>query len=197
MTKEKKVRKVATGARYAVDNPNNLSRQELAAVVRRASKAANQRLRDVEKEVREGREEGKGEAYAYMERVLADENRNRFKERTAKMTIQELRQEYSRVITYMNWKSSTKLGRMELAHSKYEKYVEKGYQGTEDDFTTQCRKLWSKAMVSKFGSDVIYAVFTSGNSDLMEEWMNRADNIEDEDAATAGKELLKVLRKIL
>ena len=188
-------KKVSTGARYAVDNLNNLSRQELAAVVRRASKAANQRLRDIEKEVREGREEGKGEAYAYMERVLAVENRNRFKERTSKMSIQELRQEYSRVITYLNLKSSTKTGRAELSTSKFKAYQKRGYKGTEDEFKKQARKLWADAMVSKFGSDVIYAIFTSGNQRLINKWLEKADRIDEENAETAGKNILAILRE--
>ncbi len=195
MAKKEKSFRVPDASRFVVDDPSRLTQQELAAVVRRASKAANQRLRDVEKAVKEGKEETKGEAYAYMERVLANEGRTRFKERTTTMTVQQLRQEYKRVITYLDLKSSSAGGRAELGYKKWQAYKKRGYDGSEESFKELCRKLWSKEMVSKYGSAVIYEVVTSGDKQLYSEWSRKADNLEAEDSMTAGKALLDVLRK--
>lgn len=182
-------------SRYEVENPNKLTKTEMAAVVRRASKAANQRLRELERNVREGKEETKGEAYAYMERLLADQQRNRFKERTASMTIQELRQEYKRVTSFLSMKSSTAKGRAELSYAKFKSYSKRGFVGSEDEFKDIARKLWAKHVVDKYSSQTIYEVITSGSDKLIKEWMEKADDIDAQDSKTAGKELLAVLRE--
>lgn len=150
-------------ADYALKNFSRATRADLQAAVRKAAKAANQRLLRLE---RHGETRG---AYKIAQRFFKDTGRRRYKERPEKLTYNELQKEYKALRSFLSAKSSTIQGAREISYKRYETAVSKGYGGTFSQFELDVRKAFTKITEGLFSSDVIYEALTGGNIDILDE----------------------------
>lgn len=146
---------------YDIGDPTQAGQSELAAAVRRAAKAANQRLLRLE---RAGYTSG---IYAQAMYDLVD--RKRFKENTKKLSLNQLRHEYRILRSFLSAKTSTIQGRRDTIMKRYSTAQEKGFSGTLEEFEFTVTKYFADAVESLFSSDVIYSSITSGDTDVIDE----------------------------
>ena len=160
-------------ADYALKNFSRATRADLQAAVRKAAKAANQRLLRLE------RADRKAGAYRIAQKYFEDTGRNRYKERVNKLTYNELQKEYKALRSFISAKSSTVQGAKEIDYKRYMTAVAKGYDGTLDQFELDVRKAFTKITEGLFSSDVIYKALTGGNLDILDETVKQfEDSIE-------------------
>lgn len=171
-------------ADYALNNVSRATREDLQSAVRKAAKAANQRLLRLE---RADRTTG---AYKIAQKFFKDTGRNRYKERPNKLTYNELQKEYEALRSFLSAKSSTVQGAMEISFKRYQTAISKGYGGTFDQFELDVRKAFAKLNESLFSSDVIYKALTAGNVDILEETAKQFKNNKNR-----GKALLIYMRR--
>lgn len=149
-------------ADYSRGNPNTLSTAELREAVRKAAKAANQRL---------VRLEHRGYTKGVYERAmnnLVSTGRRRFKENTAKLTQAELRREYVALRDFISAKTSTVQGHRDTVEKRYQTAVGYGYTGTLDEFELEVERAFSKSDESLYSSNVIYQALTTGRLNVIE-----------------------------
>lgn len=157
-------------ADYALKNFNRATRADLQAAVRKAAKAANQRLLRLERH-----DETRG-AYQIAQKYFKDTGRHRYKERTSKLTYNELQKEYKALRSFISARSSTIQGALEIEKKRFETAKSKGYGGTFEQFKFDIVKAFSKLNESLFSSDVIYESVTGGNLDILEETAKQFHN---------------------
>lgn len=173
-------------ADYALSNFSRATRADLQAAVRKAAKAANQRLLRLE------RHEKTTGAYQIAQKYFKDTGRRRYKERTEKLTYNELQKEYKALRSFISAKSSTIQGAMEISEKRYQTAIAKGYKGTFKQFELDVRKAFAKLNESLFSSDVIYEALTSGNFDILDE---TAKQFQDSNKMQGQALLLYMKRK--
>lgn len=159
-----------TWADYAVRDFKRATRVDLQAAVRKAAKAANQRLLRLE---RADRTTG---AYKIAQKYFKNTGRNRYRERVDKLTYNELQKEYKALRSFISAKSSTVQGAKEIAYKRYMTAVSKGYGGTFSQFELDVRKAFTKITEGLFSSDVIYKALTGGNLDILEETVKQFED---------------------
>ena len=157
-------------ADYALNNFSRATRADLQAAVRKAAKAANQRLLRLE---RADRTTG---AYKIAQKHFKDTGRKRYKERVDKLTYNELQKEYKALRSFISAKSSTVQGAKEIAYKRYQTAVSKGYGGTFDQFELDVRKAFTNITEGLFSSDVIYKALTGGNLDILDETVKQFED---------------------
>lgn len=144
---------------YDIGDINTATATQLQAAVRKAAKAANQRLVRLEKA---GKTRG-----IYQTAMGALEGRKRFKERPNKLTLPQLRREYANLRTFLSSKSSTVSGQSDIDEKRYQTAVNRGYKGTIDDFYTDINRLYNKENEKLFSSEVIYQAILTGQTDIV------------------------------
>lgn len=165
-------------ADYDKGDPNKLSRDQLIAVVRRSAKAANQRLLRFEKA---------GLTTGMYRSAMADlAGRRRYKERPEKLSLSQLRHEYTLLRSFLSAKTSTVQGRRDTILKRYATAVEKGYKGDLGDFEADVERYFSKANEALFDSNVIYTAIVTGTTSLL-------DRITQEQAQLSQKDKGKAL----
>ena len=175
-----------TWERYKLKTPlYQASEAELKAAVKKAAKAANQRLVRLE---RGGFTKG---LYAATMKELGQSDRRRFKENPAKMSIPELRTEYQRLRSFISAKTSTVVGRKGVDYMRYQTAVDRGFKGTMEEFYTAVEKFYTSTTESLYGSETIYEAIISGDTDDIEEMIRIANETKDD----PGKVLLTLLRR--
>lgn len=172
-------------ADYALKNFSRATRADLQAAVRKAAKAANQRLLRLE---RHGETSG---AYKIAQRFFKDTGRRRYKERTDKMTYNELQKEYKALRSFISVKSSTIQGANEIGHKRYLTAVSKGYGGTFDQFELDVRKAFTKITEGLFSSDVIYEALIGDSLDILDETVKQFENSSE----LRGQALLTYMKR--
>lgn len=141
------------------------SAEDLRRVVRRAAKAANQRLLRRE---RAGRTKG---VYAGTIAALGRLGRVRFaesKSRLDKMSINELRHEYVMLRDWLNAKTSTLQGLKASDDKRYQTAKERGFTGTLEEWNDIANRFFTKEMEGYYSSDILYQMATQGNIDLVD-----------------------------
>ena len=141
------------------------NRSDLIPVVRKAAKAANQRLLRRE---RAGRTKG---VYAGIMAELGRLDRRRFiesKKRLDKMSINELRHEYVMLRAWLSAKTSTLQGLRAADDKRYQTAKERGFTGTQEEWNDIASRFFTKEMESYFSSDILYQMATQGNTDLVD-----------------------------
>lgn len=149
-----------TWADYDIGDPSQAGQEELSAAVRRAAKAANQRLLRLE---RAGHTKGIYENAMY---VLV--NRRRFKERTEKLSLNALRHEYKILRSFLSAKTSTVQGRQDTIDKRYKTAQEHGFSGSLEDFEFAVTKYFANNVESLFSSDIIYQAITGGQTGIID-----------------------------
>lgn len=154
------------------------SAEDLRRVVRRAAKAANQRL--VRRE-RAGRTKG---VYAGAIAALGRLGRRRFaesKSRLDKMSINELRHEYVMLRNWLSAKTSTLQGLKTSDDKRYQTARERGFTGTLEEWNDIASRFFSKEMEGYFSSDILYQMATQGNADLVDRILQDAKESKQPD----------------
>ena len=161
---------------------------DLRPIVRRAAKAANQRLLRLE---RAGYTKG---IYSITQKRLAQSGRRRFKERTKSMDIAQLRTEYARLRDFLSAKSSTISGKLAIDKKRYQTAVALGFEGDIEEFADLSNRLWTENIEKLYSSDVIYDILISNDDDEINRIIEKSQSLEYIDEKTKGKNLLEHLR---
>lgn len=177
---------------YAPGNkaPRSYSEEELKGIVKRAAKAANTRLRTLEKK---GLAD-KVPAYKSISGILKME-RPRFKESTAKMTKEELTKEFLKLREFMGMKTSTMTGYKEWNENKVQAARNMGFTGTPEELAYLFNRYMTEKNEALFGSDIIYQAIVSNNIDKLElEQIGKEYQANLEKDISRGERLLQLYR---
>lgn len=144
---------------YAPKGPNATSytREELEQIVRRASGAANRRLKRLEEA---------GETKGIYKRALGmleTQGRTKFSGAVKSMTRNELVAEYLRLRDFLSSKTSTKQGIKEWKRNVYESLEDRGFTGSQEELSELFDKYMTKELEAALGSDVVYTLLQSDN----------------------------------
>ena len=172
-------------------DPNQLTKQELVQVIRKAAKAANQRLRALEKS--DVINTAKTGAYKYAQSQMPGKIKPRFNERpkeTADRTA--LKHQYLQLREFMTMKSSTVTGVRAIKDARYQTAVQRGFRGTQEQWDMAVQKFFTKTAEKLFDSDKIYDAITGNNADVLEDII-AADR---DDQTSKGQALLDYVRRI-
>lgn len=149
-----------TWADYDIGDPSQAGQQELSVAVRRAAKAANQRLLRLERA---------GHTKGIYENAMYDlVNRKRFKERTDKLSLNALRHEYKILRSFLSAKTSTVQGRQDTIDKRYKTAQDHGFSGSLEDFELAVTKYFAGNVESLYSSDIIYQAITDGKTDIID-----------------------------
>lgn len=177
---------VANWANYDIGDPKTVPRADLEAVVRKAAKAANQRLLRLE---RAGATTG-----VYMSAMQdLGLDRRRFKERPHKLSIAELRHEYASLRSFLSAQTSTLQGRRKRLGKIYDTLVARGYKSSYDNAMFDLEKAFTEHIEQYFDSKTIYDAVVKGNIDLLETLVNKQDEIRA--APDRGRALLDYMHQ--
>lgn len=154
---------------YAPGNkaPRMYSEDELRGIVKKAAKAANTRIRTLEKK---GLTQ-KSPAYQYIasEKHGLGMERPRFKESTVKMSRAELNKEFLKLREFMLKKTSTVTGYRDTVEKKVQKAREMGFTGTPEELSELFDRFWTEENEKLYGSEVLrQAIYSRQVSDLQE-----------------------------
>ena len=160
------------------------NRSDLIPVVRKAAKAANQRLLRLE---RAGMTNG---VYARISGQLAQLGRRRFAEsagRLKNMSLQDLRHEYVLLRDWLSAKTSTVQGKKNAAIKRYNTAKMRGFTGTLDEWIEAPKKYFTEQYEALFSSDVLYTSIITEDigivQNIIDENEKRKDNQPDRGAA--------------
>lgn len=177
---------------YAPGNkaPRSYSEEELKGIVKKAAKAANTRLRTIEKK---GLAD-KVPAYRSISGILKME-RPRFKESTVKMSKEELTKEFFKLREFMGMKTSTMTGYKEWNENKVQAARDMGFTGTPDELAYLFNRYMTDKNEALFGSDIIYQAIVSNNIDKLElEQIGKDYQVNLEKDISQGERLLQLYR---
>lgn len=177
---------------YAPGNkaPRSYSEEELKGIVKKAAKAANTRLRTLEKK---GLAD-KVPAYKSISGILKME-RPRFKESTAKMTKEELTKEFLKLREFMGMKTSTMTGYKEWNENKVQAARDMGFTGTPEELSYLFNRYMTDKNEALFGSDIIYQAIVSNNIDKLElEQIGKEYQANLEKDISRGERMLRLYR---
>lgn len=137
---------------YATKGPNvsNYTRGELEQTVRRASGAANSRLKRLEEAG-----ETKG-VYKRALGMLETQGRTRFSGAVKSMTRTELIAEYLRLRDFLSAKTSTMQGIKDWKRNVYESLKDRGFEGSQAELSELFDKYMIKELEDALGSTVVY-----------------------------------------
>lgn len=155
------------------------SEEALRRVVKRAAKAANQRLLRME---RAGRTKG---VYARTMSQLNQLGRRRFAEssgRLGKMGLSELRHEYVLLRDWLSAKTSTVQGLKEADDKRFQTARERGFKGNQEQWNTLVTKFFNEVNEKYFSSEAIYTAVTTGNADILGKIIERSKSEESKGA---------------
>ena len=139
--------------------------QDLARIVRRAARAANQRLRRLE-------ETGQTNSPAYRSAMKNLGDRTRFKERTATADRKALLSEYYGLADFLGAKSSTPTGIEQIQDNRYQAARERGFEGSKEEFNQLVEKFFNKRVEGLLSSDVVYTAITENRADILDAIMD-------------------------
>ena len=172
-------------------DPNQLTKQELVQVIRKAAKAANQRLRALEKS--DVINTAKTGAYKYAQSQMPGKIKPRFNERPKETADRStLKHQYLQLREFMTMKSSTVTGARAIKDARYQTAVQRGFKGTAEQWDMAVQKFFTKANEKLFDSDKIYDAITGNKSDVLEDIIV-ADR---DDQISKGQALLDYVRRI-
>ena len=137
---------------YAPGNkpPRSYSDEELKNIVKKAAKAANTRIRTLEKK---GLAD-KAPAYKWM-KYKTGEEKPRFKEGISKLSREELEKEFIRLREFMIKKTSTVTGYREAVEKNVQRARDMGFTGTPEELSALFTKYMTEKNEALFGSDII------------------------------------------
>lgn len=137
---------------FAPKGPNATSytREELEQIVRRASGAANRRLKRLEEAG-----ETKG-VYKRALGMLETQGRTKFSGAVKSMTRSELIAEYLRLRDFLSAKTSTKQGIADWKHNIYLALKDRGFEGTQYELSDLFDKFMTEEMENALSSNTVF-----------------------------------------
>ena len=166
------------------------SAEDLRRIVRRAAKAANQRLLRRE---RAGRTKG---VYAGIMAELGRLDRKRFiesKKRLDEMSINELRHEYVMLRDWLSAKTSTVQGLRAADDKRYQTAMERGFTGTLDEWNQIAETFFTAEREKFFDSNATYMQVTAGNADIVQKIIERTQK-KSEETSDKGALLVRLVK---
>lgn len=136
------------------------TRSELTPIIQRAAHVANERLRALE---RAGETAG---AYKMAKTYLSLYGRSRFPEGNKilkNMRYGRLQATYRELREFLSAESSTISGIGRIRKSRYDKAVQRGFTGTENEWNTAVVKYFAEVKEGLFSSDTVYYSLTNQN----------------------------------
>lgn len=176
-------------ADYELKNFQAATEEQLRKAVRRAAKAANQRLLRLERA-------GKQDRYSYRQAMLDLVNRKRFTENTQKLKIAALRREYKLLRSFLSMKGSTLSGLNATDEKRYRTAVANGFKGTFEEFYEQVNKYFGKAIDEYFDSHVIYIAINTGTLNIIDRILEKEKNkpgTKEPESKKRGRRILEYL----
>lgn len=151
---------------YAPGNkaPRMYSEDELKGIVKRAAKAANTRIRTLERK----NLSDKSPAYKWLQK-RTEQEKPRFKEGVTKMTRAELEKQFISLREFMIKKTSTVTGYRESVEKKVERAREMGFTGTPEELGDLFDRYMTEKNEQLYGSEVIYQAITSNQIDNLQQ----------------------------
>lgn len=176
---------------YAPGNkpPRSYSDEELKNIVKKAAKAANTRIRALEKK---GLAD-KAPAYKWM-KYKTGEEKPRFKEGISKLSREELEKEFIRLREFIIKKTSTVTGYREAVEKNVQRARDMGFTGTPEELGALFTKYMTEKNEALFGSDIIYQAIVTNRGDNLQELAREFQARVDKDRQR-GAMLLELLRK--
>lgn len=176
---------------YAPGNkpPRSYSDEELKNIVKKAAKAANTRIRTLEKK---GLAD-KAPAYKWM-KYKTGEEKPRFKEGISKLSRKELEKAFIQLREFMIKKTSTVTGYREVVEKNVQRARDMGFTGTPEELGALFTKYMTEKNEALFGSDIIYQAIVTNRSDNLQELAREFQTRVDKDRQR-GAMLLELLRK--
>jgi len=174
-----------------MSDPFKMSKQDLIKVVRKAAKAANQRLRSLEKNTNVNERTAGG--YKYAKSQFPNKERPRFNERpTEKTELATLRHQYLQLRQFMTMKTSTPTGVKSVKDARYQTAKQQGFNGTQEEWDNAVQRFFTEKAEKLFDSKTIYSAITENNTDVLQDIIDAdADN-----KRTRGQALLDYLRRL-
>lgn len=151
---------------YAPGNkaPRMYSEDELKGIVKKAAKAANTRIRTLERKDLSD----KSPAYKWLQK-RTEQEKPRFKEGVTKMTRAELEKQFISLREFMIKKTSTVTGYREAVEKKVERAREMGFTGTPEELGDLFDRYMTEKNEQLYGSEVIYQAITSNQIDNLQQ----------------------------
>lgn len=151
---------------YAPGNkaPRMYSEDELKGIVKKAAKAANTRIRTLERK----NLSDKAPAYKWLQK-RTEQEKPRFKEGVTKMTRAELEKQFISLREFMIKKTSTVTGYRETVEKKIERAREMGFTGTPEELGDLFDRYMTEKNEQLYGSEVIYQAITSNQIDNLQQ----------------------------
>lgn len=151
---------------YAPGNkaPRMYSEDELKGIVKKAAKAANTRIRTLERK----NLSDKSPAYKWLQK-RTEQEKPRFKEGVTKMTRAELEKQFISLREFMIKKTSTVIGYRESVEKKVERAREMGFTGTPEELGDLFDRYMTEKNEQLYGSEVIYQAITSNQIDNLQQ----------------------------
>lgn len=151
---------------YAPGNkaPRMYSEDELKGIVKKAAKAANTRIRTLERK----NLSDKSPAYKWLQK-RTEQEKPRFKEGVTKMTRAELEKQFISLREFMIKKTSTVTGYRESVEKKVERAREMGFTGTPEELGDLFDRFMTEKNEQLYGSEVIYQAITSNQIDNLQQ----------------------------
>lgn len=151
---------------YAPGNkaPRMYSEDELKGIVKKAAKAANTRIRTLERK----NLSDKSPAYKWLQK-RTEQEKPRFKEGVSKMTRAELEKQFISLREFMIKKTSTVTGYRESVEKKVERAREMGFTGTPEELGDLFDRYMTEKNEQLYGSEVIYQAITSNQIDNLQQ----------------------------
>lgn len=178
--------KEKTWAEYGLTEREYQDTRKLRAAVRKAAKAANQRMLRLE---RAGKTAG---VYKLAQRNLDRLGRRRFKEHPEKMTVNQLRHEYAILRDFLSTQTSTVQGSKQADDKRYEKAKQRGFTGSQAEWNQLVLKYYTGKVEELFSSNIIYKSITGGDEDVIDQVLKTKPKTEGQALATY---LSKIRRK--
>ena len=144
--------------------PQQYSEEELRGIVKRAAKAANTRIRTLEKKSLSD----KSPAYKWLQK-RTEQKKPRFKEGVTKMTRAELEKQFISLREFMIKKTSAVTGYRESVEKKVERAREMGFTGTPEELGDLFDRFMTEKNEQLYGSEVIYQAITSNQIDNLQQ----------------------------
>lgn len=175
---------------YAPGNkaPRMYSEDELRAIVKKAAKAANTRIRTLEKKSLSD----KSPAYKWLQK-RTEQEKPRFKEGVTKMTRAELEKQFISLREFMIKKTSTVTGYRESVEKKVERAREMGFTGTPEELGDLFDRYMTEKNEQLYGSEVIYQAITSNQIDNLQQIAQEFQGTVEKDKMQ-GAIILQMLR---
>lgn len=157
--------------------PSSYTTEELQKIVRKASKAANQRIRTIERS-------GMKSAALYL--MQKQTGKTRFSERVKSKSRQELVKQFVYLREFVGAQTSTITGIKAHRTAIFSTYMAQGFNGTEEELEFLLTKYFGSQMTKFYGSTIVHRMVIENDRANLEDYYKTW--IEEQRKEAAGEE---------